>query len=277
MAPLKGRVTFADLSRRWATDRHYGAAIEWVAGSYRAAYCSKPASKTAAVAPTKRKAASALPPAAALGGPGAGARQGDGPVRTIWSRSMQRQAANAARPAATPIEVKEKPIAVPVPQPASRPMPAPTHKTAPAANAPKELAATPAAGAEPKLKPATGLADAAPRGSFAFATAMNVETLTRSPNPQPVAAAKRCRVMAASYGGKKTLLVLARADGEVRYTALTVLDGFEHSMLDNYLKAHAPGGSSVGEFASRDAALARARQLCSGTAEAPRLEGGGAG
>src|SRR4029078_5891564 len=35
MASKKGRTTFADLARRWAADRHYGASIEWVANNYR--------------------------------------------------------------------------------------------------------------------------------------------------------------------------------------------------------------------------------------------------
>jgi hypothetical protein len=62
---------------------------------------------------------------------------------------------------------------------------------------------------------------------------------------------------------------------EMHYTVLTVLEGFEKSMLDSYLKAHAPGGASLGEFSSKDAALAKAKELCPGAA-APG-EGAGAG
>jgi hypothetical protein len=86
-----------------------------------------------------------------------------------------------------------------------------------------------------------------------------------------------CKVLAASYGGTKTLLVRSEAGNVVHYTALTVLDGFERSMLANYLKANAPGGTSVGEFANRDAALAKAMELCPGAAQAPRTEGASAG
>jgi hypothetical protein len=71
-----------------------------------------------------------------------------------------------------------------------------------------------------------------------------------------------CPVTTASYGGKKILLVRSAADADVRFTVLTVLEGFEKSMLDSYLKAHAPGGSSVGEFANKNAAFAKARELC---------------
>lgn len=49
----------------------------------------------------------------------------------------------------------------------------------------------------------------------------------------------------------------------MRFTALSVLDGFEASMADNYIRSHAPGGKPVGEYASSADALARARELCS--------------
>ena len=80
----------------------------------------------------------------------------------------------------------------------------------------------------------------------------------------------------ASYGGKKILLVRSAADADVSFTVLTVLEGFEKSMLDSYLKAHAPGGSSVGEFANKNAAFAKARELCP-RAAAPTGEGASAG
>ncbi len=71
-----------------------------------------------------------------------------------------------------------------------------------------------------------------------------------------------CRVMAASFGGTKTLLVRTNATGETRYTALTVLDGFEKSMFDTYAKTSAPGAEVVGEYATREEALADARTNC---------------
>ena len=42
MASKKGLTTFADLSRRWAADRHYGASIEWVANNFRQSFCKGP-------------------------------------------------------------------------------------------------------------------------------------------------------------------------------------------------------------------------------------------
>lgn len=78
------------------------------------------------------------------------------------------------------------------------------------------------------------------------------------PPPQPL----RCKVMTASYGGRKTLLIRSIAAGEERFTALQVLDGFERAMADGFINTHAPGGQPLGEFANQDLALARAFELC---------------
>ena len=86
------------------------------------------------------------------------------------------------------------------------------------------------------------------------------------PPPAPAAPqlSGKCRVLTASYGGKKTLLVRAVSNGETRLTALTVLDGFEKSMFDIYAKANAPDAELIGEYPSKDDALADARANCPG-------------
>ena len=58
------------------------------------------------------------------------------------------------------------------------------------------------------------------------------------------------------------MLIRATVNGEQRYTALTVLDGFEKSMTDTFMKTRAPGGETLGEFADKSAALAKAHNLC---------------
>ncbi len=73
-----------------------------------------------------------------------------------------------------------------------------------------------------------------------------------------------CRVLMASYGGTKTMLIRHQTNDAIEYTALRVLDGFERSMTDSYIKAHAPGGTLIGEFPSSNDAFARAFQLCPG-------------
>ncbi len=83
-----------------------------------------------------------------------------------------------------------------------------------------------------------------------------------------IAAAQRpaptrdCRIVSASYGGRKTLLVQADTAGAMQLTALTVLDGFEDSMLANYAKARAPGAKVIGTFQTKDDALSEARSIC---------------
>ncbi len=66
----------------------------------------------------------------------------------------------------------------------------------------------------------------------------------------------------ASFGGRKTLLIRHEKSDIVEYTALRVLDGFERSMAESYLKTHAPDGRLLGEFPSNEEALAKAYELC---------------
>ncbi len=273
-AHLKGRTTFADLSRRWAADRHYGAAIEWVAGKYRAAYCRNveaPAKTTTQVATAETQ----LPPAATLGGPEA--KGGDPmapPVRTIWSRLQQQEtlatgapdAKSAPRPAKRSVETppvlpEKAPAPAAVANQPNEPSKADAVKEPVVVPTPVEV--TPAPRPAPPQPVLQAAASEEPR-AFAFAAAMVAAA-------EATAADKvaGCRVFSASYGGTKTLLVKAVSGEELHYTALTVLDGFEDSMLAGYLKAHAPGGSSIGSFDTRDAALTRAGDLCPGPADTP--------
>lgn len=126
---------------------------------------------------------------------------------------------------------------------------------------------------------ATGGGQAAPasqaRPSWKASTALASTTPIVAPPPAPaVRAANKpvpkqaepstCRVLMASFGGKKTMLIRARTDDAIEYTALRVLDGFEQSMTESYIQAHAPNGTLIGEFPSSDAAFARAFELCPG-------------
>ena len=306
MASKKGRATFADLARRWAADRHYGASIEWVANSFRESFCNRP-DPVEESEPTPRKsvrriaAVEKMPPAANLGAPTEAevrpvAEAKHAPVRTIWSAAdgPTGPAAAIEAPESAPEAATEKTHAAPIPT--RKPVPETaavdeavvteqtiqtgeeTPPPAAAATPPPVAEATPSAATE--SAPVTTAATAeqptaeAPRG-FAFAAAMN------SARPAPSGAmgrvGARCPVVTASYGGKKILLVRSKDSPEVRFTVLTVLEGFEKSMLDSYLKAHAPGGSSVGEFADKNAAFAKARELCPSAAAAPTGEGASTG
>jgi hypothetical protein len=80
--------------------------------------------------------------------------------------------------------------------------------------------------------------------------------------PQPAVRPHNCRIWTASYGGGRSVLIRSTVDGEVHYTALQVLDGFEKSLTESFIRSHAPGGEPIGEYESREAALARAFDLC---------------
>jgi hypothetical protein len=80
--------------------------------------------------------------------------------------------------------------------------------------------------------------------------------------PAETASIGDCRILTASYGGKKTLLVHAEKGGMMQLTALTVLDGFENSMLASYAKTSAPGAKLLGTFDSKDDALVEAKSIC---------------
>ena len=299
MASKKGRTTFSDLARRWAADRHYGASIEWVANNFRQSYCTGPdpvedaESKPTAPKPQKRPAPKQeLARAANLGGPqpvnGPEAPTGP-PVRTIWSAAdgatvqdaprgphvdavavTSRKAEAAPLPSRKPSQQTEgadEVVAEQVIQTGEQPAP-PAQMSEVAPIAPSPPPVEPPAAAE--------VPSAQQRVAFAFAVGMGT-ALAKPATPTAAATPGGCRVQTASYGGKKALLVRSGTQTEVRYTVLTVLEGFEKSMLANYVKAHAPDGTSVGEFASKDAALAKARELCPRAAGTPKGEGAGAG
>lgn len=170
-------VTFRDLTRRWATDRHYGNSIEAIADRFRAAHCDGPAIAEAADDESKP--------------------------------SLQTAAFSA-------------PVRGAVPEPVN------------AYDRSKVLGSAVLAGAGPGLL----------RG------------------PQPTIRPATCRVWTASYGGGKSILIRAAVGDEVHYTALQVLEGFERSLSESFIRTHAQGGEPIGEFPSREAALTRAFDLC---------------
>lgn len=168
---LRRPVTFGDLAGRWAVDHRYGRSIEFIAGLYRAQFCS------------------------------------------------------GAEPAVGPAE--EAALTVPAPAPARRPVPAAA-------------------------------------GTVAFDSAVSMRLGAPPPLPEPPAAAPpACRVMSATYGGTRTLLVETHVGGETRYTALGVFAGFEQSMGERFIHAQDKAtGRLISSHESREAALAAAYQLC---------------
>jgi hypothetical protein len=202
-------------------------------------------------------------------------------VRTIWSAADAPPAdatSGAIAPGAEAVATSTSAVAAVPQRKPQAPAVVVTEQIIQTGEEPPVAAAAPAA---PEVKPETASTAQAPTtaseapSAFAFAAGMS-STLPKGAAAPNVTPPGNCPVSTASYGGKKILLVRSAADADVRFTVLTVLEGFEKSMLDSYLKAHAPGGSSVGEFANKNAAFAKARELCP-RAAAPTGEGASAG
>jgi hypothetical protein len=79
---------------------------------------------------------------------------------------------------------------------------------------------------------------------------------------EAAAAAGKCRVWTASYGGAKAIIIKAVSDKTTNYTVLDVNEGTEKREAEAYINAYAKGGQSVGEFASQTQALEKAFELC---------------
>lgn len=226
-------VRFSDLARRWAVDPKYGGSIEWVANSYRSEFCR--------------------------GGEAAEAS----PETLPWAKP---QAASAAVPTAKPV-LKRAPEAAFQPNKNAVAEAAPV-SAAPAPGAvrtiwvssprgqPKEPAA-PRSAPVAAVAPPSGLG-VKPVDQTAAGENLNGKSAGEAPG------SPACSVTTASYGGKKSVLIKAAVNGEQRYTVLTVLDGFEKSMTDTFIKTRAPAGEALGEFPDQGSALAQARHLCPG-------------
>ncbi|MGE0767990.1 MAG: hypothetical protein AB7L90_16135 [Hyphomicrobiaceae bacterium] len=91
--------------------------------------------------------------------------------------------------------------------------------------------------------------------------------------PRTVHPALPCRVFTASYGGTKNVLIRRQVGDEIQYTALQVLEGREAGLTESFIRTHAQGGVSIGEFPSREAALASAFHQCP-EGEAAAVHGG---
>ena len=79
----------------------------------------------------------------------------------------------------------------------------------------------------------------------------------------PVAKDKvNCRVWTASFGGDRAILLKVVENGLASYTALEVNGSDAEAQTLAFISAYAKGGIKIGEFGSREDALARAFELC---------------
>lgn len=281
-------VTFGDLARRWAVDRNYARSIDYVAGLYRTRYCANAAEAERAPAvpapvPARRDLYGKYAPPAGLGGPQpaklAGPDASNGEVEVLpW---LQPKEATAPEPAARPQPVIKPPLAIPAKKPAAKhKVPVRTiwsrgEKDASAADTVSTAAKPddPTARTEAHLVPTSADDEPVTLPTFRIAPRAPMRTEpSRLGGPPPELLAPKtdataspnrpCRIVEASFGGSKTLLLRATANGEMRYTALTVLDGFEKSMVETYTRANGLKAEIVGEYGSKAAALADASANC---------------
>ncbi len=269
---LRRPVTFGDLTRRWAADRAYARSIDTVAGLFKDTYCNTQAANDPpppAPVPVVRRDVQTYPPPSRLGGPKDQMRLA-GPDDMPWP-------ANATAP---------KPQAQAAPEDRGSPKkPKPPVRTIWTREdgevAPPDAASPPAAAAAPLQEPpaeqktvsksepppAAGQEDVVLPRFRITPSAIEPSKLGGPVDMLPARSPARsaslpCRVQTASYGGKKTLLLRDVSAGETHYTALTVLDGFEKSMVDTFAKAHAISVDIVGEYATKEDALADANANC---------------
>lgn len=274
-------VTFADLASRWAVDRNYARTIEYVANQYRSRYCAEAAvEQPPAPRPARRDLYLRYAPPSGLGGPKPSKLAG--PETETEQQAEMLPWGTLAEP--PEVDGPSLPTAAPVPAPPPAAKPTTVHAPAPAHRSPVR---TIWSRGDKSVKPSTGTSEplvAVNRrdaGSFTPTSApdeqaslplFRIAPVTMEPSrlggpPPDTLAAKSsevapCRVMSASFGGSKTLLLKANVDGETRLTALTVLDGFERSMVDTYSRANGIKAELVGEYPSQEQALVDAEANC---------------
>jgi hypothetical protein len=221
-------VTFGDLARRWAVDRAYGKSIDYLAGLFKKEFCT--GDDATHVARTSSLKAVPKP------------------------QPVHRKQANNVKPAPAK------------PTPSDRRRPAVATATADtkgaSVNTAEATARVASKEASPSALPSFKIAPVSANPSKLGGPAPDATAIAATEGVSRSAAGSPCRVLSASYGGTKTLLVRSQAGEETRFTALTVLEGFEGSMFDTYAKAEAPGAKIIGEYPSDEQALAEARQRC---------------
>jgi hypothetical protein len=72
----------------------------------------------------------------------------------------------------------------------------------------------------------------------------------------------KCRVLTASYGGSRSVIIRHVAEHQMNYVVLGINETDRVREIDAFVSAYAPGGESIGEYAGRDAALDEAFRLC---------------
>lgn len=221
---IKGDVTFADLSRKWApSDRTYAASLVGIAKTFFSDFCGKPDPRPELVAEARagRGHADAKVAAGKTETAVAEAERRRRAAEQAWADGgVQRSGLGATAMAGSGI--------------------------ADAASAKPQPGGTPAGRSDGKESAKSEKAGGSAVGKAGAGAA----------------AAPKCRVWTASYGGQKAIIIKAVNDDLVNYTVLDVNDGAEKREAEAYIAAYARGGQTIAEFATQTHALDRAFELC---------------
>lgn len=262
---FKRPITFKDLASKWApTSKAYPRDIASVASRFETGLCRQDDPRPELVADARGDAAAA--PAqetdAASAKPTAEDATASAATETASVAPATSQA--ATKPASETAGAAEPKLDLKVinQNPADAGGAAPSPKT----DVPEKAASLPAATtvkgdatAKPEQSEGEKSSDKKAGSSKSFETAAMTGVGATAPG---AAAAAKCKVWQASYGGSKAIIIKAQADKMTNYTVLDVNDGAEKREADAYIAAYAKGGATVGEFASSAQALEKAFELC---------------
>ena len=255
-------ITFGDLAPKWAPGSgSYSRMLEGIAERFEVYCCTtRPAaragrrgarthecSRRGARAAVRRRVRQARHP----GGQGRRPRAALDP-RRLCRHQGEQPAATRRRPRLTRSSTRRRSPRdrrSRRPRPSSRPRPWPGRKARrrkPSPRRPASIAPTP--------PPATSKANDKPQ--YQVASAAGAAKLA------PPAAAQKCRVWTASYGGQKALIIKSVVDKVVNYTVLDVNEGAEKREADAFISAYAKEGAVTGEYGNQSQALDKAFELC---------------
>jgi hypothetical protein len=262
-------VTFGDLAAKWAPGtRSYRHMIAGIAERFEA-FCAKPDPRPElqeALARKETRMADAKPaeskPERSAGAELAQRAIAAGKVESAEQRSalgLQPASAAAATSATTPFRLLNAPGAETIKEAAQVAADdggsAKLERGDRAANA--MVAPTAKVAAQSGKVEKAGSAD---KGLQTASTAAAAKSLAGS--APAAAAAQKCRVWTASYGGQKAMIIKSQGDKVVNYTVLDVNEGSESREAEAFISAYAKNGAIAGQFGSQAQALEKAFELC---------------
>ena len=265
-------VTFGDLAAKWAPGtRSYRHMIEGIAERFEA-FCAKPDPRPELQEASARKETRMADAKPAEGKPerSAGAELAQraiaaGKVESAEQRSalgLQPASAPAATSATTPFRLLNAPGAETIKEAAQVAADdggsAKLERSDRAANA---MAASTATAAGAKVAAQSGKVEKAGSADKGLQTA-STAAAAKSGSAPAAAAAQKCRVWTASYGGQKAMIIKSQGDKVVNYTVLDVNEGAESREAEAFISAYAKNGAIAGQLGSQAQALEKAFELC---------------